>query len=87
MTTLEKLCRAACEADGVNPDTMPRNPTYGGGAAWEFYRPTVEAILAALEDPSDEMVSAFQEATVNQWATIPGLKKGFTAMIRKAKEG
>ena len=68
MTTLEKLCRAACEADGENPDAFHTKAALDAAARnewpvtdhaiplWLGYRKQVLAVLTALEDPSDEMV-------------------------------
>ena len=82
MTTLEKLCRAACEANGVSPDAV-----IGVGLPrWVAYRDMMKAILTALEDPSDEMVEAGLAAPDSEWTDVE-LKGRFTAMIRKAKEG
>ena len=85
MTTLEKLCRAACEANGVSPDAV-----IGVGLPrWVAYRDMMKAILTALEDPSDEMVKAGVEYVDDpedpQTFGFGEARGVFTAMIRKAK--
>ena len=78
MTTLEKLCRAACEADGSNPEWL--GPTFKT-PQWNGYEAVVLAVLSALEDPSDEMVEAGLAAPDSGWTDVE-LRGRFTAMIR-----
>ena len=87
MTTLEKLCRAACEANGgprfIDPELIAQ--------ASAPYRGIVLAILSALEDPSDEMVKAGADVEMRSLcegdptAFVPDVPAIFTAMIRKAQ--
>lgn len=77
MTTLEKLCRAACEAEGFDPERY-----------WRTYEKAVNGVLKALEEQASEIAgnNTFDEELFNlcRQDDYAGI---FTAMIRKAKEG
>lgn len=75
MTTLEKVCRAACEAEGFDPERY-----------WRTYEKAVNGVLKALKEPSEEMVRVGLAEPDSGWTDVE-LKGRFTAMIRKAKEG
>ena len=79
MTTLEKLCRAACEAEGFDPERY-----------WRTYEKAVNGVLKALEEPSEEMVAAARSSEWWKYNEVrddyePNLATVFTAMIRKAQ--
>lgn len=62
--------RALCECQGLDPDFRSGGSVFapdvnkigGGPANWEVMVPAVRAVLQAIEDPSDRMISdgAFQ---------------------------
>lgn len=37
--------------------------------------------LLAIREPTPAMLTAYQDATLNQWATVEGWRKGFAAVI------
>ena len=56
MTDLERLARAACFANGTDPDE-PIGPARAG-LRWQAYVSHVRAVLLALREPSEGMVDA-----------------------------
>lgn len=96
MTTLEKLCRAACEAEGRNPDDEVDVNDWRRAAfpisivvrEWEVRLAATKAILTALQNQASKIAgnNTFDEELFNLCRAddYAGL---FTAMIRKAKEG
>lgn len=60
MTTLEKMARAICKAQG---DDWYRE---GPGGLMEAYGPLARAALEAMREPSDADLEAFSDAS-DQW--------------------
>jgi len=53
MSPIERAARALCELDG-----NPPGATMDGKPLWMDYLPEVRAVLGAIREPSEEMVSA-----------------------------
>ena len=60
MTPLERACRALCELDG-----HPPGATMDGKPLWQDYLPEVRAVIAAIREPTPEMVVAGDEVVRN----------------------
>jgi hypothetical protein len=93
---IEKMARAMCDAQGdiweYTVDEPNKNTPLYSDSLREMYLAHAKAALSALEDPSEEMVGAVQEA---EWPDIPSethremlrkrLRSQWSAMIQAAK--
>lgn len=69
MDMLEKAARAACVADGHNPDG-PTCDIYihddpDAGKPWASYRNVARAVLLAIREPDEAMVRSFTHSNVS----------------------
>lgn len=88
MTMREKLCRAACIADGLDPDRKyssssdhPANAPFEH--AWQEYGQQIDAILETLASPDDRMIDAGMAKRAENYRT----DEIFTAMINHVRAG
>lgn len=89
VSDLERLARALCVSDGLDPDTHTAGQFIeeaGAGAAsyemirrWQVYVPAVRALLQELREPSEGMLGAICETIIELQAgngtsfSVPGL--------------
>lgn len=58
---IDRVARAMCIADGMNPDHLP-NEDYADGheVQWMLYRNMAKAAIGAMREPTTEMYEAGQ---------------------------
>ncbi|MBO6808470.1 hypothetical protein [Thalassospira sp.] len=82
----EKIARAICKADGINPEwagSVDPDCTYD---AWENYIPHARAALSSLKNPTDDMIdSVYGKNDVLRERDI--VERDFKIMIQAAEEG
>lgn len=56
---IDRVARAMCIADGMNPDHLP-NEDYADGheVQWMLYRNMAKAAIKAMREPTDDMLRA-----------------------------
>lgn len=97
MTTMrEKLCRAACLADGLDPDRKYSSSSdHSANApyefAWQEYGQQIDAILDTLRAPDDALIEIGDRAMyVGLTEVMPeprNVGNAFTAMIDHVRKG
>ena len=99
MTMREKMARAICAREGVDPDArahgtgriMPKDAEY---ALWEARLPVVGACLDALTEPTGEMLDAIKGVASSSCGPTTKVPINFVdacaawlLMIQAAKDG
>ncbi len=79
LTMREKMARALCLEDGYDPDDDGGVP---GVARWRSYLGGVDAVLSALEEPTEAM----EDAGLEVYDDGDGWDSIYKAMIRAAKD-
>lgn len=83
MNMEEKIARAICEADGINPEwagSVDPDCTYD---AWENYIPHARAAMSAIKEPTYGMI----ESGDIDMKTGYSVDLIYTSMIQAAEEG
>lgn len=99
MNMLEKMARAMCESEYVDPDaigyglgTMEANTSY---PLWKARLPAVYAALDALMEPTAEMIAAIPENYFSMYSTLDEIRMPepfwrehlFKIVVQAAKDG
>lgn len=82
MKMIEKIARAICEADGINPEwagSVDPDCTY---YAWENYIPHAKAALYALKEPTEGM-----KMVIRNENCVYGNESDFMSALVDAIEG
>ncbi|MEJ0096075.1 MAG: hypothetical protein WDN46_22485 [Methylocella sp.] len=82
---VERVARALCRKDGVDPDAPRYNMLDGAisGKQWEDYADDALAAIDAMSEPTDEMITAGYEALASVSYTSPNIV--WRAMIDRAR--
>lgn len=86
MDIIERVARAICQANQVEPDSDSQ--TDGNACQWEDYAEDARAAIAAMREPTDAMIEVGEmkanDLTQPDWSPIDIASRTYTAMIDAA---